>query len=212
VEQETAHPLQWPNAWPRTTSRLDARFRGTSQQIGHDGSRRKYSRALSVAEATERLRRELDNLGGHYAVLSTNLELRLNGLPRSNQCEPTDTGAAVYFTLKKKRVVLACDKWARVADNIAAIAAHIAALRGQERWGVGSLEQAFAGYAKLPSPEQAKNWRTVLGCPNANTRAEVEMRFRELSMLQHPDRPEGSHEQMAQLNQAIADARKELHT
>ncbi len=170
----------------------------------------KRSRELTVAEATTRLQDELDKLCGQYAVLSTNLELRLNGLPRSNQSEPNDTGAAVYFTLKKKRVVLACDKWDHVADNIAAIASHINALRGQERWGVGSLEQAFAGYAKLPSPEQAGSWRTVLGCPNAATRAEAEARFRELSMRHHPDRG-GSHEQMAELTRAITEARQSLN-
>jgi hypothetical protein len=33
-----------------------------------------------------------------------------------------------------------------VADNIAAIAAHIDAIRRQDRYGVGTLDQAFAGY------------------------------------------------------------------
>jgi hypothetical protein len=60
-----------------------------------------------------------------------------------------DPGIAVYFTLGKKRVVLACDKWAAPQENIYAIAKHVEALRGQDRWGVGSIEQAFAGYMAL---------------------------------------------------------------
>ena len=208
-EQEQSYPLQWPPGWPRAKWRGRARFRGVS--VEQAANRRRYFRELTVAEATDRLQSELDKLGGQYSILSTNLELRLNGSPRSGQREPDDPGVAIYFTLKKQRVVLACDKWDRAADNIAAIAAHIEALRGQERWGVGSLEQAFAGYAALPSPEQASNWRTVLGCPNATTLVEAEARFKQLAMLHHPDRG-GSHEQMAELTQAIQDARKGLET
>lgn len=213
MEQEKSWPLSWPNGWPRAKYRSRAKFRRTSQRWvgqGTEARRESYPRGLSVVEATARLQAELDRLFAQHAVLSTNLELRLDGLPRSNQREPGDPGAAVYFTLKKRRVVLACDKWDRVADNIAAIAAHVEALRGQERWGVGSLEQAFAGYAKLPSPEAARDWRTVLGLANGSATLDAaERRFRELAMLHHPDRG-GSAEQMAQLNAAIQTARKEL--
>lgn len=218
-EQEQSYPLQWPAGWPRAKHRERARFRGTSLQTyaspDPNGApiyrHRSVSRELTIAEAIDRLQSELERLGGRYSVLSTNLELRRDGSPRSGQREPQDPGAAVYFTLKARRVVLACDKWDRAADNIAAIAAHIEALRGQERWGVGSLEQAFAGYAKLPSPEQTRSWRTVLGIGDREvTRAQVEARYRELAMKHHPDLSGGSHEQMAQLTAAINEARQEL--
>jgi len=45
-----------------------------------------------------------------------------------------------------------------VSDNIAAIAAHIEALRAQERYGVGTIEQAFAGYSAL----EHRTWQIVL--------------------------------------------------
>lgn len=219
AEQETASPLQWPTGWPRVKHRERARFRGTSLHAytARDANgvsvcrQRSVSRELTIAEAIDRLQSELERLGGRYPVLSTNLELRRDGSPRSGQREPQDPGAAVYFTLKARRVVLACDKWDRAADNIAAIAAHIAAMRGQERWGVGSLEQAFAGYAKLPSPQAARSWRTVLGLGDGEiTRERAESRYRELALRHHPDVSGGSHEQMAELTQAIVRARAEL--
>ncbi|WP_197535667.1 J domain-containing protein [Sphingobium sp. SYK-6] len=133
-----------------------------------------------------------------YVTLSTNLETRLDGNPRSGQPEPQDPGAAVYFRLQGKDTVLACDKWDRVADNIAAIAKHIEALRGMDRWGVGTAAQAFAGYQALPAPEQ---WWQVLGVPVSATREQINAAYRSLAMKAHPDQG-GSDAAMARLNAA----------
>jgi hypothetical protein len=111
-------------------------------------------KSVTIAVARERLQREIDLLGGADAILSTNVELRLDGRPRSDRAEPPDAGVAFYFRLNGKPIVLACDKWDRVADNITAIAKHIEAMRGMDRWGVGNKAQAFAGYEALPAPEQ----------------------------------------------------------
>lgn len=125
-------------------------------------------------------------------------------MPRSGQPEPTDPGAAVYFKLKGKPRCLACDKWARVADNIAALAQHIDALRRIERYGVGTMEQAFAGYAALPpSPS---DWWIVLGVPQEATDAQIDDAYRQLARKSHPDAG-GSHSEMARIN-AARDAAK----
>jgi hypothetical protein len=140
-----AFPLAWPDGWPRAKGRQRASFKRQGD--------RGWMEALTVAIARKRLGDELDRLGARYVTLSTNLELRLDGQPRSGQPEPYDPGAAVYFHLQGKPIALACDKWDRVADNIAAIAKHIEAMRGMDRWGVGSAARAFAGYERLPAPE-----------------------------------------------------------
>jgi hypothetical protein len=134
-EDKQRFPLSWPLGWARTPRHQRRR-----------ASFRSHQRPLSVAEALDRLIREVDRLGARDELLSTNVELRLDGLPRSTQGEPTDPGAAIYFRLKGQPRCLACDKWDRVADNIAAIAQHIDALRRIDRYGVGTLQQAFAGY------------------------------------------------------------------
>ena len=54
--------------------------------------------------------------------------------------------------------VLACDRWDRPEHNLRAIAKHVEAIRGQERWGVGSVAQAFRGYQALPSRATGKPW------------------------------------------------------
>ena len=116
-----------------------------------------------MAQARSDLQAELDRLGATGILLSTNVELNLNGMPRGDRARPFDVGVAVYFQLKGRDTVLACDRWTRVEDNIVAIAKHIDALRGQERWGVGSIEQAFTGYQALPAPVAKRHWTSVLG-------------------------------------------------
>jgi DnaJ domain len=202
------YPLSWPVGWTRTpaSERRRADF-GKSQRVMVGERLVEKRRALSVADAAQRLETEIERLGGADAILSTNLRLRLDGVPRVEQREPGDVGAAVYFTLKKQDICLACDRWDRVADNIAALAQHIDALRRIERYGVGNIAQAFRGYVALPA--SVHDWWSVLGVtPNA-TLDDVEDAFRRLAMVHHPDRG-GSADVMARLSEARELARRAL--
>lgn len=95
-------------------------------------------------------------------------------------------------------------------DNIAAIAAHIDALRRIERYGVGSIEQALAGYRALPA-DTAANWRNVFGfgADERVTRSQLQQRYRERARAAHPDRG-GSDEMMMHVNRARDYAMAEL--
>lgn len=206
-----AFPLHWPASWPRTPAphRKPAKFSGSSYGRGY-----REARHLTVAEGVARLQRELDALGAGATVLSCNVERRLDGLPRSGNAEPADPGVALYFTMKGRSTVLACDRWSRVADNMAAIAAHIGALRGIDRWGVGSVEQAFAGYAALPGPA-GRPWRSVLAWPSnlPVTREEIEKARRTWAKRWHPDSGTAPNaDLMAEMNAACDSALRELGT
>lgn len=208
----TAYPLAWPAGWPRTPAarRAPAKFRSTSMKSwASNGSTYRQSDDIKLTDARDRLQRELDLIGAQQPIMSTNLRLRLDGLPRAGEPEPADPGAAVYFDLKGRPIVLACDRWTRVAGNVAgnvaAIAAHLDAMRGMDRWGVGSVEQLFTGYAALPAPLAPGDWRALLR--NPTTLAAAEATYRELMRAAHPDAG-GSHAAAAALNAAIAEARK----
>lgn len=192
-----AFPLQWPAGWPRTPASKRKRAQFATRGRGHHDR-------LTVADARRRLSDELDAIRASYVTLSSNCEMRLDGQPRSGAKEPDDVGAAVYFVLQGRQMCLACDRWDSVADNIAAIAKHIEAMRGMDRWGVGTAAQAFAGYEYLPPP---KTWRDILGDPRS--RDDAEAAFQRLAKMHHPDAG-GSTATMAELNEAIAAARKEL--
>lgn len=147
-----AYPLSWPVRQPRTKNRL----------------RNPHVKA-SVSVAVSDIQREVRMLGGMGLVVSTNLALRADGFPRSGQAEPFDPGAAVYFTRGGlvsggTDLVFACDRSPSVAQNLWAIAKHLNAMRGMERWGCGTLDQAFAGYAALPETVRTEwPWWVVLG-------------------------------------------------
>jgi hypothetical protein len=197
------YPLHWPVGWHRT--KADQRRRA------HFGTRVSGfgTRPLSVFEAARRLTLEADRLGAAHAILSTNIKLRLDGLPRSDDSPPLDPGAALYFELPDDRGaqrphVLASDRWDRVADNIAAIAAHIAAIRAVDRYGVGSLAQAFAGYTALAPT--AHDWWLILELGRDATLDEVEDAYKRLARTHHPDRG-GDAAAMARLSEARQFAR-----
>ncbi|MCC5640284.1 J domain-containing protein [Nostoc sp. CHAB 5844] len=81
-------------------------------------------------------------------------------------------------------------------------------MRGMERWGVGSVKQAFAGYQALP-PSKEKKWWELLGVDVRASDDEVRKAYRELARQHHPDKANGgSTEKMAELNAAYSQAKQ----
>jgi len=190
-----AFPLQWPAGTPRKTFRKRAAFGKTSAKG--------WKEALTVAEAIGRLQGEIDAFGASQYVLSTNVETRLDGLPRSGQAEPRDPGVALYFHLKGKPHCLPCDTYDRVADNIAAIAKHIEATRAIERYGVADMAQMFSGFVSLPASK--RHWWAVLGVDENASEAAIRAAYSAKAKQAHPDAG-GSDAAMAELNVARDEA------
>ena len=191
----TRFPLQWPQGWKRTASyaRQGGRFR-------------KGDKPLSVIAAVERVLAELDRLGvnDNDVVISTNLKTRLDGLPRSDQARPGDVGVCVYWQKGREPMrCMAVDRYDEVADNLAAVAATLEAMRAIERHGGAAiLDRAFTGFAALPAPAKGqRDWWTVLGLEEGAGVAEIREAYGRLARLHHPDRG-GDAEAMAELNVA----------
>ncbi|RYF07984.1 MAG: J domain-containing protein [Comamonadaceae bacterium] len=216
----TAYPLTWPAGWKRTPASQQAYGRfGTTKQSPHGSWRNRAE--LSIAEATSRLLEELERMGARRStvVLSTNLVLRQDGLPRSGQAAPSDPGAAVYWhdPFNGQPRSMAIDRYTKVEQNIAALAATIEALRAIERHGGAVvLERAFTGFTALPAPIVAgmhRPWREVLeffDAPRNLTADDVRARYRRLAAQHHPDRG-GSRDRMAEINRARDEALKECN-
>jgi hypothetical protein len=151
-------------------------------------------------------------IGRDDVLISTNLKLRLDGLPRGDQGEPADPGVAVYWQPRqgKQMRCMAIDSYDRTADNLAAIAATLEAMRAIERHGGATiLDRAFLGFAALPATA-SKPWREVLGITmQAPTLAHIEDRFRDLVKIHHPDRG-GDREKFEEIMRARDAARLDL--
>lgn len=193
----TACPLYWPRSKPRI--------------LASERRHAPFGKGWTVAKTSHNVLHELDLMGVRdwNVVISTNLELRRDGLPRSGQRTPEDPGVAVWFVLEGEPRVLACDWWMTIAHNMHAIVKDIEATRGRTRWGVGSLREAFAGYKAIPASTDVarKSWREILG--PCETLDEVRAAFRDVAKVQHPDIG-GSNHDMAQITRARDEALAEL--
>jgi len=189
-ESVKRYPLEWPLGWTRK-----------SYAYRRHGHFKKGGARVNTVQATDRLEEEIKRIGGKDPVLSTNVTLNMRGVPRGDE-NPSDPGVALYFLFKKRPTVLACDSYYRVADNIAAIASHIEALRRIERYGVGTIEQALAGYKALPA-DTAADWRAVFGLNgNGVTVDLVDDAYKALARQRHPDVTNDDGAAMAHLNRA----------
>lgn len=196
-----SYPLHWPDGWPRT----DAYDRRAELQSG--------GRRMHWEETVDRLFRNLEMMGAADIILSTNQELRRDGLPYATRRLVGDPGAAVYFVRDGRQLVMAQDRYARLVDNIRSLALAIEGLRQMDRHGGGvMLERAFTGFAAIED-HSADDWRAVLELqqrPYADiTRRDIQAAFRRLALAVHPDH-DGDAEQMRRLIEARDAGLKEL--
>lgn len=194
-----AYPLYWPEGWARTRRRKAALYR------------------VSPGKAYKDLRNELRLFNARDAVISSNVPLRVNGVPHAQPGYVDDPGVAVYFVRRGDQQVIACDRFNAAHDNMRAVHKTIEALRAMERAGATQvLAKAFEGFKALPAAEQRpveRPWWEVLDLPTASLASlgldlasgAVKQRVRNLSREAHPDAG-GSDEAMAEINRAADEA------
>lgn len=216
-EQRRAFPLQWPSGWRRCpiAERKYGRFNKKERQYSADRQRSwDSSKNLTVTDGVERILESLEkmNISRYDAVISTNIRPRLDGLPRSGEKKPEDPGAAVYWREDSRKPMrcMAIDSYTDVADNLAAIAATLEAMRAIERHGGAEiLDRAFTGFAALPE-RASEPWRDVLGITeNAPTVDRVQSVAKNLLIEHHPDH-NGDRDRFEAIIQARKQALEEL--
>ena len=177
MEAPPAFPLAWPVGKPRTPAaqRKAGKFRSSGRE-------------LTVAVAAARVEDELQKLGARWPLISSNVELTLSGRPRSGQREPDDRGVCVYFQMGGKPYAMACDRYTTVADNLAAVAAHIDATRAIERHGVATAAETLQAFQALAAPGAA-HWTATLGLSRDQATPEtIKAAHRRLLAGAHPRR------------------------
>jgi len=156
---------------------------------------------VTFTDARVKLLDELRLLGARSIILSC------------NRFPTDDPGIAIYFTIGKRQMAMACDRYDNQAANCRSLGLNISAMRQLKRHGGGvMMDRAFNGFAALPSPNVASRpWREVLGLTD-NMRVDTETIdrcYRVLARKVHPDTG-GSHEAMSELNVAREQALREI--
>lgn len=195
----SAYPLCWPTGWDRHKGRREyGQFKGNMSQA-RGFLIDEVSRLVLGARARSYVYTDL--------VISTNTELRGDGLPYSNRRKPEDPGAAVYFERDGKRICMACDKYDEIWKNLKAIGKTVEAMRGIERWGSSELlDRAFTGFLGLPEKSASETCWSLMGFEGSTKDLDAIKRARNrMSALAHPDRG-GSTAAQAAINEAYAQA------
>ncbi len=202
AETIQAFPLQWPAGWRRTEPDQRERAKFGNQAKGYVDGQWHGKTRLTIAQAIDRVLDELHRMGMSRddIVISSDLRVRMDGMPVGKQSAPEDTGVAVYWRVGHGTRCMAIDRYDLVQDNLAAIAATLDAMRAIERHGGATiLDRAFAGFVALPAPTA---WWQVLELKDHHaTRAQITDAHRRLAMQHHPDRG-GDAERMADINAA----------
>lgn len=192
-----AYPLDWPVDYKRTP--------------GYKKKNSQFKNTLGAAR--DFLKDEVRRLGGKNLIISTNIPVKNNGdlYADFGRYKIEDPGVAIYFDWNEKHILMCCDQYFKVWENITALAKAIEAIRGLERWGVSEfLERAFTGFKALPEhTEMEKSIWEILDLPGKPGSIERVMHaYRKQSMICHPDKPTGSHEAFTKLQHAYEQARK----
>ena len=201
TDEVTSFPLMWPAGWKRAARRERARFSQKTGAIWPVST----AGLLTVAQGRDRVLAELRRMCVKDAdvVISTNMPARNDGLPRSGGRAPDDPGVAVYWSRRGQPQCMAIDRYDRVPDNLAAVAATLDALRAIERHGGAAiLDRAFTGFTALPPPEAVDDPYEILGVQRGATEADIQRCYRILAARYHPDRTDGDHTMMTKLNRA----------
>lgn len=186
------HPLlEWPANIARKRARKTGQFRA-------DG------RPIAVVAAIHRLDAELTRHFAFKCELSAAFR-RTKGGNVAQDWAGGDPGCCLRFDVDDIPYTLPCDTYSDLAQNIAAIEAHLGAVRAMERYGVATTAQTMGAFACLPAPP---SWQSVLGVSITATDAEVRRAHQRLALQHHPDTG-GDSARFAEISEAMAEARKE---
>jgi hypothetical protein len=191
LDQVSDYPLCWPDNKPRAAERQRSPFKTT------------------LPKAEREIEQEMRMWRARGYVVSMSARHRVRQF---------DPGVALWWNqpITGKPIpelrVLACDSYQEVADNLHAIARTLEGLRAFERYGTYTREQAIEGARlALPPPTRVDgpHWSEVLGVERNWPLGAIEAVWKTKAEKAHPDRG-GSLDEMARLNAAIDEARKEL--
>lgn len=177
-----AYPLTWPAGVLRTPphERVAGTFDSTPDRVRREMLLELDRLVLGKQARTHTVRNSV--------ILSTNVQLRLDGEPMAGRSEPSDPGVALYFKMHGEPMVIASDKYDKVWKNMRAIQRTLEAMRAIGRYGSSQLQaRAFTGFKALSQEASRPSWQAVLDVKPDCTYEQAKAAWRALVTRYHPD-------------------------
>lgn len=190
-----SYPLQWPVGYPRASS---------PARHPH------FRKVKTFGYERDELLRQLKLLGVKDVIISSNVPLRLDGIPYANfeRRGINDKGIAVYFTFNMEQKVIACDAWDTFEVNLRALWKTVEDMRALERNGCSQIiSQVFTGFKAIPEQTSAQQWWEVLGVSKTACKQDISAAYRNLAKIYHPDAG-GNSSMFNALNEAYKEGLK----
>lgn len=158
------YPLHWPDALPRSTSRVKSAFRTT------------------LGKAIENVQTSLRLFGSESGKPAANVVCSSNVGGLLSTKAPDDPGVAVWFDWDGEQRCIAVDRYGKVEENLQAIHHVLEARRTEMRHaGIVMVRAAFKGFtAALPAPDR-RPWWDVLSLPRDSDEDAVKAAWRALA-------------------------------
>jgi hypothetical protein len=124
-------------------------------------------------------------------VIDTDLRMKQDGTPYSQQRTPEDPGVVVRFRRHGRPYAIPCDRFVSIEANLRAVALMLEASRLLERYGFDQFTEEFEGYKALPDGTASTTVvdpHIVLGVQPGAAPEVVAAAFKALALKHHPDR------------------------
>lgn len=171
-----AFPLDWPLGFKRTDP--DKRFSSPFKQ--------------TMDKSQIFLRHEIKLLGARGLIVSTNIPVRKDGGLYADYMirNIEDPGVAVYFRVGTEDIVMCCDQYLKVWENVYALGKSVEALRAIERYGCSEfMKRVFTGFKALPeSGSSAGTCWDILDLQPTREEDLISQMYRAKAKIHHPDR------------------------
>lgn len=144
---EYSHPLKWPKGQRKTpkSMRIKGQFGGRVGAKGQGKGAKGALAPISLQNAEKALRVAIAGLNGYSATITTNMPVVRNEIRWDDKVNDGHSISVLFF-VDDVEYLVACNKYDRLADNIAGVADYLALAKRMVSLGAGSTAKVLKGF------------------------------------------------------------------
>ena len=145
------HPLIWPKDVAKTAKsrRIRGRFEVRKSAVGQGRGKKGVILPISMPDALERLVNAISAVSGYGATITTNMPVTRHGaliMADEGSEKINMLAVGVLFYVSRTEYLVGCDRYKRVADNIAGVADYLSMVKRMSCMGCGAPMKVLEGF------------------------------------------------------------------